>query len=81
MKEIAKDKNIPKDKKRRTIKNKKLKIEGTIDVRAISEYDIEKRKLEDKLIPLIPKYKKIVIIYFLVGFIFLGINWYMLTSF
>ena len=42
LKEIAKDKNIPKDKKRRTIKNKKLKIEGTIDVRAISDYDIEK---------------------------------------
>ena len=81
LEEIAKDKNIPKDKKRRTIKNKKLKIEGNTDVRVKSEYDVEKKKVEDKLMPLIPKYKKIVIIYFLVGFIFLGINWYMLTSF
>ena len=45
------------------------------------EYNIEKKKLENILTPLSSKYKKIVIIYFLVGFIFLGINWYMLTSF
>jgi hypothetical protein len=78
--EIAKNKDIPKETRKRTIINAKNKVDN-LNVKVLNDYEIEKEKLEKKLIPLYPKYKKIVIIYFLVGLIFLGINWYMMTSF
>ena len=78
---IVNDKKMTKKQKKRSLKNSQLAIEKSIDARVQREFIGEKDKLENKLTPMIPKYKKIVIIYFLVGFIFLGINWYMLTSF
>ena len=81
LEEIANNENIPTNKKKRSIKNAKNKIKESLDVRVIGEYEVEKNKLQNKLSPLSPKYKKIIIFYFLIGFIFLGINWYMITSF
>ena len=78
---IVNDKKMTKKQKKRSLKNSKLAIEKSMDRGVQNEFNIERGKLENKLMPMIPKYKKIVIIYFLVGFIFLGINWYMLTSF
>jgi hypothetical protein len=45
------------------------------------KYEKEKDEIEKKISPLHPKYKKMIIIYFLLGLIFLGFNWYMMTSF
>ena len=81
LEEMAKDENIPTKKKKRSIKNAKNNITQSLDVRIINEYEIEKSNLQNKLLPLSPKYKKVIILYFLIGFIFLGINWYMMTSF
>ena len=76
----VKKKNIPKEQKKRDIKNSRNKVDS-MDVKIQNDYRLEKAKLEEKLVSLYPKYKKIVLIYFLVGFIFMGINWYMMTSF
>ena len=81
LEEIIENDNISKEKKIKKIKNFKFKTEENYDVKVKSEYNVERKKLEYILTPLSPKYRIIVIIYFLVGFIFMGINWYMLTSF
>ena len=54
---------------------------NNLDMKAQNEYKEEKDKIEKKVLPLYLKHRKIVIIYFILGFIFLGINWYMMTSF
>ena len=77
--EIAK-KDIPKQQKKRIIKNHKSSV-NNLDMKAQNEYKEEKDKIEKKVLPLYLKHRKIVIIYFILGFIFLGINWYMMTSF
>ena len=80
MEEIMKNKNMPKEDKKRSIKNIKNKMkEQNITIKM--DYNIEKGKLMNKVASIYPKYKTIVIIYFFVGLIFLGINWYMITSF
>ena len=81
LEEMAKDEKIPTKKKKRSLKNAKNNITQSLDVRIKNEYEIEKSNLQNKLLPLSPKYKKVIILYFLIGFIFLGINWYMMTSF
>ena len=63
------------------IKKSLIDKEYNRDVRVQKEFEEEKMKLENQLMSMISKYKKIIIIYFLIGFIFLGFNWYMLTSF
>ena len=78
--EIAKKKDIPKQQKKRIIKNHKSPM-NSLDMRAQSEYKEEKDKVERKIVPLYLKHRKIVVVYFILGFIFLGINWYMMTSF
>ena len=78
--EIAKKKDIPKQQKKRIIKNHKSPM-NSLDIRAQSEYKEEKDKVERKIVPLYLKHRKIVVVYFILGFIFLGINWYMMTSF
>ena len=75
-----KNKNMPKEDKKRSIKNIKNKMkEQNITIKM--DYNIEKGKLMNKVASIYPKYKTIVILYFFVGLIFLGINWYMITSF
>ena len=78
--EIAKKKDIPKQQKKRIIKNHKSPM-NSLDMRAQSEYKEEKDKVERKIVPLYLKHRKIVVVYFILGFVFLGINWYMMTSF
>ena len=69
--ESDKNKTPPKTKKKRNIKNiKNMGLKKSI------EFENEKSALEVNNLKLLQKYKKIVIIYFLVGFIFLGFNWY-----
>ena len=79
--QIIKYKDIPKKNKKHIIKNVRNKGVETLDVKIQNEYQNQKDIIQSKLLPLYPKYKKIVAIYFLVGFIFLAINWYMMTSF
>ena len=79
--QISKFKDIPKKNKKRIIKNARNKGVETLDVKIQNEYQNQKDIIQSKLLPIYPKYKKIIAIYFLVGFIFLGINWYMMTSF
>ena len=79
--QISKYKDIPKKNKKRIIKNIRNQGVETLDVKIQNEYQNQKDIIQSKLLPIYPKYKKIIAIYFLVGFIFLGINWYMMTSF
>ena len=72
---------LPNQKRKRIIKNARNKAVDTLDVKVKDEYENQKDIIQSKLLPLYPKYKRIVAIYFIVGFIFLGANWYMMTSF
>ena len=74
--ESDKNKIPPKTKKKRKLKNKK-----NMGLKESIEFENEKSALEVNNLKLLQKYKKIVIIYFLVGFIFLGFNWYLMTSY
>ena len=78
------------DLKEEIVKQRKSKIinftndstkKETKDDIIINDIQDETSNLQNKLLPLSPKYKKVIILYFLIGFIFLGINWYMMTSF
>ena len=68
-------------KSHRSIINSKNIAAESLDNKIKTEYEEQKDKVEEKLLPILPKYKLIVAIYFIVGFIFLGINWYLMTSF
>ena len=68
-------------KSHHSIKNSKNIAAESLDNKIKTEYEEQKDKVEEKLLPILPKYKIIVAIYFIVGFIFLGINWYLMTSF
>ena len=75
-----KDKSITYEEKKIIINNTKNKF-GAHFGNKKRKYENEKSEIEKKFSHLCPKYKKIVIIYFLIGFVFLGFNWYMMTSF
>ena len=80
LEEQLKDKSITYEEKKIIINNTKNKF-GAHFGNKKRKYENEKSEIEKKFSHLSPKYKKIVIIYFLIGFVFLGFNWYMMTSF
>ena len=90
--EIKIEPSIEKKKYRRDIKNKKPqkdeKKEEKIDINKIQnnlkqsmEFLNEHKDLKEEAISAFKEYLKTVIIYFIVGFIIIFFNWYMMTSF
>ena len=80
LEEQLKDKSFTYEEKNAIINNTKSKFGENFGNKR-GNYENEKSEIEKKFSHLCPKYKKIVIIYFLIGFVFLGFNWYMMTSF